>query len=181
MPTQQFPINAGPVAGTFAPAATNSNYRNSLYIRNYANSTASMWVAFGQVATPGANGEMEIVPGSEYAFGGPLVPNNTTPMKGYPIEYVSVVTTGYQIATITVANDHTATLTLVNPTSAISVGDTIVIAGNSMSPYNGTWTVLAVSSSTVITFTASSNVTPEGFGGALAEASSVASGCIVTT
>jgi len=33
-----------------------------------------MWLAFGNAATAGSNGEMEIVPGGEYSWGGVLTP-----------------------------------------------------------------------------------------------------------
>lgn len=183
MATQQFAINA--TVSNSIPVPNDAD-RRSLYIRNYGNSSSTMWVAFGQPATPGTNGEMEIVPGSEYSFGGDLKPSTKTLPGGFylpncPHESINVITTTLAIATITVSNDHTAAVTLVNPTSSISMGDTIVIAGNSSSPFNGTWTVAAVSSSTVITFTARSNVTPEGFGGTLGDATvSTATGCVIT-
>lgn len=94
MSTQQFPITATTTAAIFAAADKN---RNSMYIRNYGDPTVnpgqvSMWVAFGKVATVGTAGEMEIVPGAEYSFGPSLLPNNTTPLKGYPQEFVSIIT-----------------------------------------------------------------------------------------
>lgn len=89
MATQHFKINATGVSSVAAPADVN---RISLYIRNYSGSGQTVWVAFGQVATAGTNGEMELVPGAEYAFGSTTFPNNTLPLKAYPTESVNVIT-----------------------------------------------------------------------------------------
>ena len=66
---KQFPIVASIVDTQVLPMDPKRLY---LHIRNYAASGQTMWVAFGQAATPGANGELEIVPGSEYIWGNAL-------------------------------------------------------------------------------------------------------------
>ena len=75
MATQQFAINA--TTGNSVPVPADRD-RRGLYLRNYSNSSATMWVAFGQPATLGTNGELEIPPGSEYSFGGELKPSTRT-------------------------------------------------------------------------------------------------------
>ena len=42
-----------------------------------------MWVAFGKFATLGTAGEIELVAGGEYTFGGPLPPNKSTLPGGF--------------------------------------------------------------------------------------------------
>lgn len=64
--------------------------RRALYIRNYAASVGTMWLAFGQAATAGTNGEMEIVPGGEYNWNG-LLP----PLQGnVPLESINIIASG---------------------------------------------------------------------------------------
>jgi hypothetical protein len=97
MPTTPHAINAN-TSTSVQVAGANSN-RNSLYIRNYASGVVNpgqgtMWVAFGVPATVGTNGEMEILPGGEYSWGSGLLPNNTTPLKGYPLESVNIISSG---------------------------------------------------------------------------------------
>jgi hypothetical protein len=97
--------------------------------------------------------------------------------------------TTFTISTITVAVSFTATVTLASPTSAIAVGDSILIAGNTSSPFNGTWVVRSVPNPTTFTFVASSNVTPIGTGGTVTDQTilgiacnpSSGTGCNITT
>lgn len=62
----QTPINATTNDAQLLPYQSERTY---LHIRNYSGSTETMWVAFGRAATAGTNGELEIVPGSEYIWG----------------------------------------------------------------------------------------------------------------
>lgn len=55
--------------------------RRMLFIKCYVNNptnqvaqTGAIYVAFGKAATVGTAGELELIPGSEYVFGGPLPP-----------------------------------------------------------------------------------------------------------
>jgi hypothetical protein len=99
-----------PITATTAPSTplgtVNNSARRFLYIKNYVyvpNGGASpvaqqgvLYVAFGQDATPGQNGEYELLPGGEYNWGGPLPPNvGNLPLGFYlpvcPSEYVSVI------------------------------------------------------------------------------------------
>src|SRR5271168_3835210 len=107
MATKQFVISANTGAAVTItgqlPSGANPDAR-SIYIRNYANAIVnpgqgSMWVAFGAVATAGTNGEMEIVPGDEYSYGGPLPPSTLnlpggTRLPNCPTEFISVISTG---------------------------------------------------------------------------------------
>jgi hypothetical protein len=102
MATKQFAINA--TTGSAVQVAPNDADRRACYIRNYSNSTVNpgqgtMWVAFGVVATAGTNGELEVVPGAEYSFGGDLRPTTQTlpgsfRLPNCPLESISVITTG---------------------------------------------------------------------------------------
>jgi hypothetical protein len=76
--------------------AANSG-RRSLFVQNYAESGASIYIAFGQPATAGANGELEIPPGQNFSWGGTLaMPANppstgTTAAPACPTESVNVI------------------------------------------------------------------------------------------
>ena len=82
--------------------------RRMLYIRNYGASAQTIWVLFGGsgTATAGLAGELEVVPGGEYTFGGPLPFSKQTLPGGFnlpvcPQEEVYVVTsTGTATGTI---------------------------------------------------------------------------------
>lgn len=80
-------------------AATHNADRRFVYIRNYANSTNSIFVLFSDTrsATAGAQGELEIVPGAEYLFGGALKPSTMTlpgsfVLPNCPLEQINVIT-----------------------------------------------------------------------------------------
>lgn len=94
MATNQQPISASNVDSKVL--ATNPT-RRALYIRNYAGSAQSIWVKFGGVATAGAAGELEVIPGGEYNFGGPLPPGVRNLPSGFflpncPTEEIHVIT-----------------------------------------------------------------------------------------
>jgi hypothetical protein len=101
MATKQFAINAT-MASSIPSNSSNQTAgsdpdRRSLYIRNYSTSLVTMWVAFGQPATAGTNGEMEVPPDFEYTFGGSLKPSTQTlPGSFYlpncPHESINVIT-----------------------------------------------------------------------------------------
>lgn len=88
---------------TAANAVGQNTARRFLYIKNYANvpssqsaQTGSIYVAFGTTATKGTAGELELVPGAEYIFGGPLPPRVGNLPKGFvlpacPTEAISVL------------------------------------------------------------------------------------------
>jgi hypothetical protein len=94
MATAQTPIVA---SGTSIQVITASASRRSLFIQNYAESAVSMYIAFGQKATAGANGELEIPPGQNFSWGGALaMPANppstgTAPAPSCPAESVNVI------------------------------------------------------------------------------------------
>lgn len=85
------PISASNTSAvTVVPANPN---RRLLYIRNYVDATlnagaVTMWVAFGQTATQGTNGEYELVNGGEYPWNGPLPPL----VGNVPTEFISIIT-----------------------------------------------------------------------------------------
>jgi hypothetical protein len=94
MATTQTAISASSVAST--PVGVNQA-RRLLYIRNYSSSAATMWVAFGKTATAGTAGELEIIAGGEYLFGGRLPPSVGnlplgTTLIPCPTESISVIT-----------------------------------------------------------------------------------------
>lgn len=103
MATQQTVIAATTSAATVLAADTT---RRFLYIKNYAYQpgtttpqTDVIYIAFGKTATAGTAGEIELVPGGEYIFGGPLPPRISNLPKGFvlpncPTEYISVIATG---------------------------------------------------------------------------------------
>lgn len=105
MATQATPVAATTVAATVAPS---NSARRFLYIKSYvyvpngggspSQQSGILYVAFGQAATPGQNGEYELVPGAEYSFGGPLPPSVGNLPRGFilpvcPQESISVVST----------------------------------------------------------------------------------------
>lgn len=67
--------------------------RLSLYIRNYQASTGTIWVALGQAATAGSNGEIEIVPGGEYTWSGVITPLDSG-MAYIPTDSVNIIVSG---------------------------------------------------------------------------------------
>lgn len=75
MTTIQIAINANNVS---AQVLTSSQSRIFLYIKNYASplSGDNLYVSFGQAATAGTNGELELLPGQELVFGGTSAPQN---------------------------------------------------------------------------------------------------------
>lgn len=75
MTTIQVKVDATNVAKTFI---TGSQSRIFFYIKNYASplSSDNMYIAFGQAATNGLNGELELLPGQELVFGGTSAPQN---------------------------------------------------------------------------------------------------------
>jgi hypothetical protein len=101
MATTQSLITATSVAAT--TVALDST-RRMLHIKNYfyqpgttTAQTGVIYVAFGKVATLGTAGELELIPGGEYTYGGPLPPNKQTLPGGFilpvcPQEYISVIT-----------------------------------------------------------------------------------------
>jgi hypothetical protein len=106
MATPQQPTNQQPIVATTtssSPLAEN-RVRRFLYVRCYAvnptNGTVgqpTMWLSFGNPATPGMKGEMEIQAGTEYTFGGRLEPpRQTLPgsffLPNCPTESVNVIT-----------------------------------------------------------------------------------------
>ena len=86
------------------PVAQNTT-RRQLYIKCYANQpgtttpqTGVMYIAFGKPATLGTAGELELLPGSEYIFGGPLPPRVANLPHGFilpncPTESINVIAT----------------------------------------------------------------------------------------
>lgn len=101
--TKQFPIAATTVA-SYPMGQVNYSNRRYLYIKNLltlpggsvTQQTAILYVAFGQPATQGENGEIELNPGEYYTWGGPLPPNVGTLPLGFflpvcPTEYISVI------------------------------------------------------------------------------------------
>ena len=86
-----------------------------------------------------------------------------------PAPYITIPTT-FAIASIGVGFNHVAGVNLALPTYAISVGDSITIAGNSSPQFNGTWTVSAIGSPTNIQFISDVNTIPIGTGGTLIDA-----------
>lgn len=107
MATQQFPIVAGVTSVLVVPANNNNRF---VYIRNYTNQpgtltaqTTSLYVLFsnatGAVATLGTKGELEILPGIDYVFGGNLEPGisveqSTGFFPNCPVENIYVIATG---------------------------------------------------------------------------------------
>ena len=92
MPTQQIPILATTTATTVAPRNEN---RRFMYLKNYVNKPTdqtaqanTIYIAFGVPATPGLNGEYELLPGSEYVWNGVLPPL----LGDLPFDYISVCT-----------------------------------------------------------------------------------------
>ena len=103
MATKQTVISATASSSLVVPQNQN---RRQLYIRNYFNApgtltpqTHTMYVMFknGGPATAGGAGEIEIIPGGEYTFGGPLPPSTKTLPGSFflpncPTEDVYVIT-----------------------------------------------------------------------------------------
>lgn len=108
MPTIHYPINlASGQSAQIAPADKN---RNSMIIQNYLSQTVNpgqgvMYVAFGATATAGTGGELEIPPGGSYPYGNNLLPNNTTPLKNYPLESISVFASGGAVVGCVIVTD----------------------------------------------------------------------------
>ncbi len=105
MATGQFPISA---STNDSMVIARDPSRRMLYIRNYAASAQTIWVLFknGGTATAGLAGELEVQPGGEYTFGGPLPYSKQTLPGGFnlavcPQEEVHVITSS-GIATGTV-------------------------------------------------------------------------------
>jgi hypothetical protein len=94
MATQQTVISAG--TSSAQVLAANAG-RRSLFIQNYAESSSSIYVAFGQAATAGAAGELEIPPGQNFSWGGTLAmpanPPSTGPLAApaCPTESINVI------------------------------------------------------------------------------------------
>ena len=98
MNTQQIRIVATGTSGIVVPADPNRTY---LSIRCYTNApgtltpqTDSFYVAFGQAATAGANGEMEFPPGTDYIFGGQVIspwPTARGPDVQCPQESINII------------------------------------------------------------------------------------------
>lgn len=65
--------------GTSSQALVQDNGRCFMYIRNYAGSAGTLWVAFGQAATAGMNGELELPPGQDKVFGSNYLDNPIAP------------------------------------------------------------------------------------------------------
>ena len=65
------------------PLTVATGQRTYLFIHNYSTSTVSMWVSFGDPATAGLQGELEVVPGGEYWWDSVV-----------PQESVNIVTSG---------------------------------------------------------------------------------------
>jgi hypothetical protein len=101
MATVQTALNATSTASN--PVPYNPD-RRFAYIRNYTNSGATMWVLFvpqgsTAVATAGTNGELEILPGMDYEFGGKLDPTTkqlpgSFKLPNVPLEGISIITSG---------------------------------------------------------------------------------------
>lgn len=101
MATQQTLLSASAVASN--PVPYNPD-RRFAYIRNYSASAATIWVLFvpqgsNQVATAGLNGELEILPGMDYEFGGKLDPTTkqlpgSFKLPNCPLEGISIITSG---------------------------------------------------------------------------------------
>jgi hypothetical protein len=71
MATAHYNITINGAGQNFGPAQRNN--RRRVYIRNYSSSTGTMWLRWdGTAAASGGNGEMEIIPGGEYQWGGPI-------------------------------------------------------------------------------------------------------------
>lgn len=85
----QAPISAGTGSSLVIPA---HNYRFYLHIRNYTASAQTIWVSFGIPATPGTNGELEIVPGSEYIWGNLDYGTTNYESHGCPTDAIYVIT-----------------------------------------------------------------------------------------
>ena len=79
MATAQTPIVA---SNTSIQVLATSAFRRSLFIQNYAESAVSMYIAFGQSATAGTNGELEIAPGQNFSWGGILAKPSNPPSTG---------------------------------------------------------------------------------------------------
>jgi len=94
MATVHTPILA--VGSSTQVAGANSG-RRSLFVQNYAESSVSMYVAFGQPATAGTNGELEIPAGQNFSWGGTLAMPANPPSTGptlapaCPTESINVV------------------------------------------------------------------------------------------
>jgi hypothetical protein len=100
--TQQFALNVTSVATTITAAGLNGGAdpdRRYIMIRNYSDSVQIIWVAFGNVATCGTAGEVEVLPGYTYEFGttrlvapnGLVANNETRRQPNCPVEYISVI------------------------------------------------------------------------------------------
>jgi len=87
VPTAQTLIPNSAVSSQITPSRAE---RRALYIRNYAASVGTMWLAFGATATAGINGEMEIPPGGEYNWNGLLGPLQGT----VPLESINIIISG---------------------------------------------------------------------------------------
>ena len=98
MGTQQTALNATTSASN--PVPYNPD-RRFAYIRNYTGSLGTIWLLFvpqgsNQVATQGLNGELEILPGMDFEFGGKLDPitkqlPGSFKLPNCPIEAVSII------------------------------------------------------------------------------------------
>lgn len=92
MATIQTPINVG----TTAVQVVGGRARRGLWIQSYSTGdfggNASMFVAFGKVATAGSGGELEITAGGVYVFGasGSVLTFGELPVC--PTEYISIIT-----------------------------------------------------------------------------------------
>jgi hypothetical protein len=89
MATQVFGLA---VSGSSVLVAPYNPDRRGIYVRNYAASAGTIWLTFGGTnangqpitqATAGGAGEMEIVPGTEYSFGGLLHPTKNNRPLGF--------------------------------------------------------------------------------------------------
>jgi hypothetical protein len=86
------------VAGTSSTQIASANSgRRSLFVQNYAESGSAMYIAFGQPATAGTNGELEIPAGQNFSWGGRLAMPANPPSTGptlapaCPTESINVI------------------------------------------------------------------------------------------
>lgn len=94
--TKHFPINATTADKIVVPV---DPARRFIYIKNYSTSSVTIFIAFGQVATPGQAGELEITPGTDYFLYGPLQPPTQTLPQNFflphcPFEEIHAICSG---------------------------------------------------------------------------------------
>lgn len=93
--------------------------------------------------------------------------DNNSPPQWWNSSLTTYAQLGENAASITSISETgtVATVTLAAATTNILVGDSVTIAGNSSSGFNGTWEVTGVNSTTSFTFNASSSGIATGTGG----------------